>query len=202
MKIDITIHTDSKPEETSWYLRRRRGATYGVGGNYDKPFHTYTHTFCANKQDTVEFHLSDTGGDGLQPGQGWYTLAVDDKVVHSGGAFGSEEIDYVTGPCKKFTDKRVQFVLNTGSHPETVTWSIKSDPGDIMDYTGGPWDDDSDVEVFTHLCLPAWACYTISVMSSGGLDGGNYEISWDLDVIKFSTFNRGEYESISFGDGC
>lgn len=205
MEVVITIHTDSKPNETSWYFKRTRGQTYGSGDGFTEAFKTYTYEYCLKATDTFEFHLLDSNGDGIASdefGHGYYTIQVNGEVYSSGGYFHSEEIDYVQGKCRNANAKRLQFILTTGFHPEDVTWSLTSDPN-VVDHTGGPWPNSAgkSIAYFAHACLDDSVCYTVGVHSAkgNGLDRGNFEVNWDDENVGFSTFVDGLSHAFSFG---
>lgn len=205
MEVAITIHTDQKPEETTWYFKKQRGETYGSEGPYHEKAHTYIYKYCVKSSDTFEFHLNDSGNDGISSnayGNGWYTIAIDGETYNSGGKFTVEEVDYVHGPCSREGTERLQFILLTGTKPQDVTWNLKAEG--FIDYTGGPWANyaGQSLKYFSHSCLSAEYCYTITVMSSNGngLNDGNFEINWMGENVAFSTFSNGSAEANSFGN--
>jgi hypothetical protein len=204
MEVTITIKTDSKPNETTWYFKKMRGTTYGSGGPYTEAFHTYIYKFCVSSKNSFEFHLEDSGNDGIQGefGQGFYTTAIDGETYSSGGNFKSEEVDYIHGKCSNAATSRVQFILLTGDKPEDVTWNLKSDPEGIIDHTGGPWNNGKNANIFVHACLLTEACYDLTVYSANGngLTNGNVEVNWDDDNVGFSKFGSGSEVSFRFGD--
>lgn len=197
MEVAITIHTDQKPEETTWYFKRQRGETYGSEGPYHERAHTYVYKYCVKSSDTFEFHLNDSGNDGISSnafGHGWYTISIDGETYSTGGTFTTEEIDYVHGPCSTEGTERLQFILLTGTKPQDVTWNLKAEG--VIDYTG------LSLNYFSHSCLSAEQCYTITVMlaNNNGLDSGNFEINWMGENVAFSTFSNGAAEAFSFGN--
>jgi hypothetical protein len=205
MKLVVDIRTDSKPGETTWFLKSRTGYPVGNGGPYDQAFHDYTSTFCIVDGPVYEFHLLDAGGDGIQSadnGHGSYTIILDGQVVTSGGTFQSEEVVYVQGDCPSSTDRRLQFTLATGPHPENVSWSLSSLPEGVINYHGGPWPDyaGQSINYYASSCLNAGLCYTLDVKHSGGTGGGSIEVDWGDKNVGFSNLLSGSLESFTFGD--
>ena len=206
MQVDITIQTDSKPAETSFYFKRRRGKTYGTE-SFTEPFHQYIYKYCVEATGTYEFHLEDSGDDGIQStehGHGFYTIMVDGEIYNSGGSFTSEEVDYVQGTCTVADQARIQFMLSTGNKPEDVSWTLTSVPAELVNHAGGPWPKyvGRSLDYFANACLPLSGCYTITVLSAdgSGLDRGSLAVNWDDNNVAFSQFTKGSSEAFSFGD--
>lgn len=208
MSVGITIKTDSKPEETSWYLKRRRGAVIYSVKSYDQKFELHEYRYCVPIDQTYEFRLSDKGGDGIKgatTGRGFYTITVDGEVYSEGGMFGYEQIDYIRGYCPSADQKIFEFSFATGTKPEDISWTLTSVPeGLVAQPAGGPWPTfaGKSISYFSHTCLDPTGCYTLTLLSSKGegLTNGNYEISWDKKNIAFSDFPQGSSEIHSFGD--
>jgi len=207
MEVVITIKTDSKPEETSWHFKRRRGYPIGSGKGYTEKLKEFVYRYCVPDDQTYEFHLSDSGGDGIQPsyGYGFYTIVVDGETYSEGGMFGFEEVDYIQGDCPSDSDKVLQFILMTGANPQLVSWKLTSVPaeGVMTESKGGPWPGyiGRSISYVAHSCLSANACYSLTVMSSNGsgLKNGSFEISWDNTNVAVSTFPSGSSEEYTFG---
>lgn len=129
-----------------------------------------------------------------------YTITVDGTLYSSSdGSFGSEEVDYVRGPCDS-NQGLMQFVLETGTRPQDITWKLaRKTGGDIL--TGGPWADHAGTSVryVTHQCLVPNACYNLKVNSNGGLSGGSIEVNWNGQNVRSSTFSSGNEDSTEFG---
>jgi hypothetical protein len=207
MEVVITIKTDSKPEETSWHFKRRRGSPIGSGKGYTEKLKEFVYRYCVPDDQTYEFHLSDAGGDGIQPsyGHGFYTIVVDGETYSEGGMFGFEEVDYIQGDCPSDSDKVLQFILMTGANPQLVSWKLTSVPAEglMTESKGGPWPGyiGRSISYVAHSCLSANACYSLTVMSSdgSGLKNGSFEINWDTNYVAFSTFPSGSSEEYTFG---
>ena len=211
MTVVITMKTDNKPEETSWYFKRRRGYPFGRMEKYTEELKEFVYRYCVPDDEIYEFRLSDSGGDGIHSseyGDGFYTIVVDGEVYSEGGMFGSEEVDYIRGHCPSDSDKSLQFMLTTGTKPQDVSWSLTSSVPEtvLTESSGGPWPGhhDENISFSTHSCLTANACYTLTVMSSkgNGLDNGSFEINWDKNNVAFSNFSSGSSEIYTFGNTC
>jgi len=208
MSVVITIKTDDKPEETSWYFKRRRGYPIGAGKDYTEKLKEFVYKYCVPDDQIYEFHLSDSGGDGIhssEHGDGFYTIVVNGETYSEGGTFGSEEVDYILGDCPSESDKVLQFILATGTNPQDVSWKLTSvREGRVMtESKGGPWPGYSDrsISFIDHSCLAVNACYTLTVMSSNGwgLENGSFEINWDKKNVAFSNFAYGSSVEHTFG---
>jgi hypothetical protein len=206
MTVVITMKTDNKPEETSWYFKRRRGYPIGSGKGYTEKLKEFAYRYCVPDGQTYEFRLSDSGGDGIQGsyGHGFYTIVVNGETYSEGGMFGFEEVDYIQGDCPFNSDKVLQFILTTGTNPQEVSWKLTSVPeGAVAESWGGPWPGyiGRSISYVDHSCLTANACYTLEVKSSNrnGLENGSFEINWDQNNVAFSTFPSGSSEEHTFG---
>jgi hypothetical protein len=165
---------------------------------------THIYKFCVGAKHSFEFHLVDSGNDGIQGvfGQGFYTTAINGVTYSSDGTFKSEEVDYIHGKCSNEATSRVQFILLTGDKPEDVTWSLTSDPEGFIDHTGGPWNNGKNTNVFVHACLSKEPYYDLTVYSANGngLEHGNVEVNWDDNNVGFSTFDSGPEVNFRFGN--
>ena len=209
MSVVITIKTDDKPEETSWYFKRRRGYPIGSGKDYTEKLKEFVYKYCVPDDQIYEFHLSDSGGDGIhssEHGDGFYTIVVNGETYSEGGTFGSKEVDYILGDCPSESDKVLQFILATGTKPQDVSWKLTSvHEGRVMtESKGGPWPGYSDRSIgfIAHSCITANSCHTLNIMSSNGngLVHGSFEINWDKNNVAFSTFSSGNSEKYTFGN--
>ena len=206
MEVVITLKTDDKPNEISWYFKRRIGYPTGLGKGYTEKLKEFAYRYCVPDGQTYEFRLSDSGGDGIQGsyGHGFYTIVVNGETYSEGGMFGFEEVDYIQGDCPFNSDKVLQFILTTGTNPQEVSWKLTSVPeGAVAESWGGPWPGyiGRSISYVDHSCLTANACYTLEVKSSNrnGLENGSFEINWDQNNVAFSTFPSGSSEEHTFG---
>ena len=206
MEVVITLKTDNKPDETSWSFQRRQGYHIGSGEGYTKKFKNFVYRYCVPDDQTYEFHLSDSGGDGIEGsnGHGFYTIAVNGETYSEGGTFGFEEVVYIQGGCQSDSEKVLQLILATGAKPQDVSWKLTSvREGAMTESSDGPWPGYSDrsMSFIAHSCLTANACHTLTVMSSNGngLENGSFEINWDKNNVAFSSFSSGSSEEYTFG---
>merc|ERR1719445_1023181 len=94
--VSIQIKTDFYPGETSWTLSYDNEVIYSfLGYNELSTVYNHNHDLC---DGTYEYCISDGYGDGIccSPGDGYYTVTVNDKVVATGGDFGDSD-------CTDFT---------------------------------------------------------------------------------------------------
>ena len=206
MTLVITLKTDNKPNEISWYLKRRRSDPIGQKNGYTERLKEFVYRYCVPDDQIYEFRLFDSGGDGIQgsSGYGFYSIDVNGETYSEGGMFGSEYVVYIRGDCPLDSDKVFQFLLTTGTKPQDVSWELTSVPEGVMtESRGGPWPEhrDQSFSFMSHSCIAANACHTLTVKSSNGngLQHGNFEIAWDNDNVGFSTFQSGSSEEYTFG---
>ena len=206
MAVVITLKTDNKPNEISWYLKRRRSNPIGQKDGYTERLKEFVYRYCIPDDQIYEFRLFDSGGDGIQgsSGYGFYSIDVNGETYSEGGTFGSKQLVYIQGDCPLDSDKVFQFLLTTGTKPQDVSWELTSVPEGVMtESRGGPWPEhrDQSFSFMSHSCIAANACHTLTVKSNNGngLQDGNFEINWDNDNIGFSTFSSGSSEEYTFG---
>mmetsp|Transcript_9045 Transcript_9045/g.13886 ORF Transcript_9045/g.13886 Transcript_9045/m.13886 type:complete len:813 (-) Transcript_9045:188-2626(-) len=206
VKLEVKLTTNDTPQDISWHLSVHDGATIGEIGSYSIQNHEHVHQYCANADDTIVFHLKDTSGKDYPGGK--YVLSVDNQV-YSEGDIVAEEVDYIEATCPNANESRFQLILNTGYAPEHVSWTLNAEETELSG--GGPWPQHSGkpINFFSSTCLDTSLCYTFKMMTSlkdqytnkgQGLDRGSYEVTWNKQDVKSSTFETGDKEVTKFGD--
>ena len=92
--INIVIHTDNYPSETTWeVINHETGETMCSGGPYDMQQNTYEEQCCVPLNGCWDFTIYDAYGDGIccSYGQGYYAVYFEDELICTGGEFDDEE---------------------------------------------------------------------------------------------------------------
>eukprot|EP00545_Synedropsis_sp_CCMP1620_P004829 CAMPEP_0119002810 /NCGR_PEP_ID=MMETSP1176-20130426/143_1 /TAXON_ID=265551 /ORGANISM="Synedropsis recta cf, Strain CCMP1620" /LENGTH=783 /DNA_ID=CAMNT_0006954337 /DNA_START=114 /DNA_END=2465 /DNA_ORIENTATION=+ len=209
MDVRITIMTDIRPQETSWYFKMRGGAPVDSATNLNMAKHEYSHRYCVPDDKVYEFRLSDSGGDGIKStmdsieDQGFYEISVNGEIYSSGGQFEYDEVDYIQGPCED-NKELLQFVLTTGTAPGTVTWKLQEDGSAVDIAEGGPWPSHNgrSISYVAHECLDPSKCYTYSIFSANGdgLHNGHLEVNWNSNNVAMTPFESGPSLFFPFGN--
>lgn len=202
MDVRITINTDENPQETTWYLKRRKGLPIGSGGPYSQSYSPFSYRYCIDDNQGYEFRILDSGNNGISSMVDAYTITVDGEPYSSSdGQFTSEEVDFVVPPCGPNMDM-MQFVLNTGTKPEAVTWKLERENGGQNILNGGPWPDHAGESIgyVIHECLVPTLCYELEVSFADGMSGGSIEVNWQAQNV--DTSSSGNTETARFGGGC
>ena len=91
----LVLRTDNYPSETSWKVIDSKGVVAIQGGGYNSKMTNYVATACLASDQSYQFIMYDSYGDGICCGYGYgtYRLTFDGEVlVSSGGRFSDEEI--------------------------------------------------------------------------------------------------------------
>ena len=92
--IDIIIHTDNYPSETTWEVTNNvTGQVVCAGGPYDSQQYTYEERCCVPLLGCWDFTIYDAWGDGIccAYGEGYYEVYFESELICSGGEFGTDE---------------------------------------------------------------------------------------------------------------
>ncbi|MEM6515924.1 MAG: T9SS type A sorting domain-containing protein [Bacteroidota bacterium] len=122
-EIELTLNTDNRPSEITWFLRDENGFTIQSGGPYQEGSQdevTITETLDVSAMGgCFSFEIVDSDGDGLigSNSVGSYELRDGDGnlIVH-GSDFGSNDLTYMTGETLAaegfLTPENIQIVPN------------------------------------------------------------------------------------------
>lgn len=100
--IDLYLHLDNDPEETSWELQEDGGPIIASGGGYTKNFDYLHFNFCLDRDRCYVFRLFDSAADGFS---GYVNVYYRNEQLldYNGGQFGgSTELGFCTlspGSC-------------------------------------------------------------------------------------------------------
>jgi hypothetical protein len=101
--LDITIVTDSYPDETSWTVKNLcTGMTVASGGQYFDTFSSYSIQECLASDAEYEFVIEDSFGDGIccgYYGDGSFTVVYGAEEVKTGGNFAYLDSASFGGIC-------------------------------------------------------------------------------------------------------
>lgn len=210
MTIQIDIYTDTAPpNEIQWMLKERRmensiafQAGYASEGDYQ-------HFYCVPSNTEYEFHLQSSP----EENNGYFVISVDGEQYHE-GYLKQTEVDYIQGRCGE-DEARLEFMFETGKHPEKISWSLVESKTGETTYSGGPWGlfAGRSLSFFSTACLNVTECYTLTVNSDNydentgkylGLSdnegGGSYELIFGGDNVAVSSFPEGNNEINAFGN--
>ena len=163
--VELTLKTDTNPDETSWVLRQYQPMEEDDSNNnsivivdsrsvgyYNESLKTHQYKYCIPNHQKYEFRITDEGADGIRSieyGMGYYELKVNDKIEEEGGKFGRYAVTYFEGDECSPEFSNLNFRLNTGTNPQFVTWELASDRNSTgtndnrksprLPLRGGPW---------------------------------------------------------------
>ena len=110
MTVQLSVVTDSKPQETSWSLSDwQTSTTLHAGGSYNIAGYQDDRQFCVKTDGCYVFAMNDSGGDGLTSGTpGSYDLSIlnGNVLVNNGGNFQASSQYTLFGTCSSLPGRR------------------------------------------------------------------------------------------------
>ena len=113
MDVEVTIQTDTYPEEAAWTLSNECGSGRTMSGGP----HSQTNTLYSVREclpaGKYRFTITDSEGDGLccGYGTGWYNIVVNGVTTYAGGLFGVSETK-TFGECVSITTKPTLYMFS------------------------------------------------------------------------------------------
>ena len=86
-QLNVSIHTDNYPTETTWNLCANEQVNYG--GPFYADLNVYGAYACVESDKQYEFRIEDSWGDAVHMVMGYYVLTLNGEFLQSGGAFCS-----------------------------------------------------------------------------------------------------------------
>ena len=212
--IQVSVMTDSNPEQTRIRLRDRTNNNWVIRtdyGDYSEPWTLYTEAVCYPEWD-AKFRLTiqDKKKNGFEQG-GYYSLVANGIILRDQSRFtGNKEVTNFDGtPPTTPTSAPVaapvcdgtivKLSLLTDDNPGETSWSIQDFLSNEKVEQGGPYLLPNDL-IIEEMCLPK-ACYVFTIEDSQS-DGiccdegdGNYSLEVDDDVL---ISNGGDFESAAY----
>eukprot|EP00586_Coscinodiscus_wailesii_P014935 CAMPEP_0172504828 /NCGR_PEP_ID=MMETSP1066-20121228/181658_1 /TAXON_ID=671091 /ORGANISM="Coscinodiscus wailesii, Strain CCMP2513" /LENGTH=190 /DNA_ID=CAMNT_0013281185 /DNA_START=17 /DNA_END=589 /DNA_ORIENTATION=+ len=109
VKIEIQFMTDSYGDEITWHLVNLCiGQILLKSGAVLLSNHIYNIDKCLPKNQAYSFVMKDNYGDGMccDYGQGWYTVAIDGRIVKNEGGVFSHSEDVTFGSCDEILSSK------------------------------------------------------------------------------------------------
>lgn len=197
--MEVTISTDSYPEETSWSIIDSTGAVVASRADFSSTGKTYTDKVCIAQNSCYTFDLEDSYGDGLTD-NGSCEVKVDGVLVNDiSGSFDSL-LSRQIGSCGCASGfKKVTVGLKTDNWGMETRFRIKKKNNGK--WRGKAWeltDFTSNADIVASKCLDATKCYKFFIFDSaqdGIVGDDSYFVEWDGSMIKESNFNNGFRET-------
>jgi hypothetical protein len=187
--LEIRIHTDNWPQETSWELYEQGGGLIASEDMLQFGTTLYEWRVCIEATKCYDFTIHDEYGDGIccDYGDGWYELVLNGTVVGYGGQFGYSEVTQLGSSCAApCPDETVEIVIFTDDYPTETTWELFEVAG--IPITGGPLHQPGTLYRRT-LCVDSAKCFDFTIFDAGG-DGiccaygtGWYEVYYGGELM-------------------
>jgi hypothetical protein len=203
--VQLFLNTDLNPQETEWVLQSFDGSFVRTSPAYSKPEHKYVSSQCIPR-DHYQFIIYDSGNDGLccGSGHGSYSLFVDGEALTSGSEFGKAEDTYIQPKCDAESGTLL-IDLTTDYFGGESSWTLRSIGSNQLGVAGGPYE--SQERYIIVECIPLDECYEFTLEDSNGdgLQGygsGEYTVTFNDEVVVYSSFPTGYEEVTTFGLTC
>lgn len=177
-EVYISITTDEYGEETSWTLETSTGELIAsVGVETYENESTYNSAYCVEETAQVTFTITDSYGDGLTEGDGYFTLTVCNNVLLEGADFGSEDQITFIG-CEVYNVSLEE--INTSN------WTVYPNPNNGNEF----WIDTNEKSSLHIYNVLGEMIYSSEVLKGDnkinipGLDTGVYYLKLDAGSVK------------------
>ncbi len=184
--LEVSINADHKPEEISWALVRNGVKVADGFGNSNQANRITRYYECVPAGFCYQFHIKDTGGNGIQNG-GWFTVKDGDDVIVDKQSFtsNSQEIPVaLEGGLRHYIGQET----NSGKTKETCKW--------LKDQSQKKRESECFKPYIQEKC--GHACQTCTANVQSNIIEPIPECEWDQSLVEIQVKTDNKPEQISW----
>jgi len=166
ISLELNIKTDEFPEETTWEINDVfTDAIVARGGNYTEQMTNYNEEPCVDKNSCYVLVMYDSFNDGIccEWGEGYFSLRIDDKIVHEDAEFGSESLSNTFGSCEEVCFE-LKFIMD--DWPTDISWNVTDSNNENEVVASGGGYTEKRGEYSENKCFPSTGCYAVNIADS------------------------------------